>query len=228
MTRQCAACLCLVATALFASATRAEMPLSDGVASEGFLQDEVFFRLVTCGAPPGGDCRAPDLRWREPHLTLAVKPGDDPLPKGFEARLNSAVAHALGEINGAGMGLQVTLTNAGTADITVRATPLGEGALLAEAPGFSGQGVMGVGYMTVWSDDDHRITEAVILISTTIDDADMTSVVLEEVTQALGILYDIENPWYEGVSILSQSSNETTTITGQDAALLRWMYPPKD
>jgi Protein of unknown function (DUF2927) len=87
---------------------------------------------------------------------------------------------------------------------------------------------MGVGYMTVWSDDADHITEAVILISTTISEADMTSVVLEEITQSLGILYDIENPWYEGVSILSQTSNATTTIEGQDAALLRWLYPPKE
>lgn len=87
---------------------------------------------------------------------------------------------------------------------------------------------MGVGYMTVWSDENNLITEAVILISTAITDQDLTSVMLEEMTQSLGILYDIENPAYEGVSILSQTSNATTTIEGQDAALLRWLYPPKE
>jgi Protein of unknown function (DUF2927) len=218
----------VAAAALFATATGAELPASDGIVSDGRLPDEAFFRLVTCGASPGGACRAPMLRWDKPRLTLAFPPGEAALQPGFEVMLAAAIAHALGEINAAGMGLQIGMTNSGTADITLRTTDLGEGAPLTETPGFSGPGVMGVGYMTVWSDDADHITEAVILISTTISEADMTSVVLEEITQSLGILYDIENPWYEGVSILSQTSNATTTIEGQDAALLRWLYPPKE
>jgi hypothetical protein len=43
--------------------------------------------------------------------------------------------------------------------------------------------------------------------------------------QSLGFLYDIEGQAYDGVSILSQTSNATTTIAGQDAALLRLHYP---
>ena len=29
------------------------------------LSDEAFYRLVACGAPPGGDCRKPLIRWPE-------------------------------------------------------------------------------------------------------------------------------------------------------------------
>jgi hypothetical protein len=83
-----------------------------------------------------------------------------------------------------------------------------------------------VGFATVWSGEDNIITEAVILISTHIEPADLTSVMLEEMTQTLGFIHDIEGPAYEGVSILSQTSNATTKITGQDAALLRLHYPP--
>ncbi len=223
MIRRLAVSLCLLATAL-----SAEVPVSDGVAADGPLPDEAFFRLVTCGAPPGGPCRKPILRWGKPRLTLTVAAGDEPPPEGFEARLADAIDNALAEINAAGTGLMIVLADSDKADITVRVTSLGEGAILTETAGFSGEGVMGVGYMTVWSDDQDRITEAVILISTTIADADMKSVVLEEITQSLGVLYDIENPWYEGVSILSQTSNETVAIEGQDAALLRWLYPPRN
>jgi hypothetical protein len=53
----------------------------------------------------------------------------------------------------------------------------------------------------------------------------MASVVLEEVFQTLGPRFDIEGAAYEGVSILSQTSNATTRIIGQDARLLRWLYP---
>jgi Protein of unknown function (DUF2927) len=198
----------------------------DGVAAQGILTDEDFFRLVTCGAPPGGPCRGPIPRWKSEELTLALALYDAQLPNGFQAKLTRAIDNALSEINGVGAGISIARVEAQRADITVRPTAVPEGTKLGDIPGFSGTGVMGVGYMTLWWDESLEITEAVILISTSITDEDLTSVMLEEITQSLGILYDIENPAYEGVSILSQTSNATTTIDGQDAALLRWLYPP--
>ena len=217
----------LIGGVVAGGAALADDPVSDGIMSAGQLSDDDFFRLASCGAPPGGACRGPILTWGKRELQLTLVAGRDPAPMGFEARLIAAIDHALPQINGAAAGIRITRTNRPFADIKVIATALPEGSAMVEAPGFSGPGVMGVGYMTVWSDDADRITEAVILISTTITDEDLTSVMLEEITQSLGILYDIENPWYEGVSILSQTSNATTTIDGQDAALLRWLYPPQ-
>ena len=167
-------------------------------------------------------------RWKGDTLTLGLSSDNTPLPRGFETKLTRAIDHALSQINGAGAGITISFVKTPRSDITIRPTALPEGTRLGEVPGFSGAGVMGVGYMTLWWDDSLKITEAVILISTSITDEDLTSVMLEEITQSLGILYDIEGPAYEGVSILSQTSNATTTIKGQDAALLRWMYPAKD
>jgi hypothetical protein len=217
----------LILVLLLTGAARAEEQ-NDGVASEGVLSDTDFFRLATCGAQPGGACKSPTLRWGRSTLRLTLAKGDDPVPEGFEARLLAAIAPAMAAVNNAGAGIAVTLTKGPDAEIKVIPTALTEGTVMLEVPGFSGPGVMGVGYMTVWSDDADQITSAVILISTTITDEDLPSVMLEEITQALGPLYDIENPAYEGVSILSQTSNETLTITGQDAALLRWLYPPQN
>jgi hypothetical protein len=214
--------LCLLTAPL------AQAQESDGVSSTGRLSDEDFFRLVTCGAKPGGPCRGDSPRWAKRRLSLTLALGDEPLPPGFETRLKAAIDHAITQINGAGARITVVSTDRRTADITIRPTALTEGAKLKEVPGFSAAGIMGVGYMSLWWDDRERITEAVILISTSITDNDLQSVMLEEITQSLGALYDIENPAYEGVSILSQNSNATTTIQGQDAALLRWLYPPKD
>jgi Protein of unknown function (DUF2927) len=211
--------------AAMATAALAEVPQTDGVAAGGLLSDMDLYRLATCGAPPGGDCKSKPLRWGKTDLTLRVDLGTHPLPKGFEARLNAALTNALAEVNGAGSAIRIRQTNAPTADILLRPTPLGEGATLIETPGFSGPGIMGVGYMTVWSDQSGTIAESVILISTEITDADLPSVMLEEVTQSLGFLYDVDGPAYEGVSILSQTSNETTTLAGQDATLLRLHYP---
>lgn len=208
------------------AAALAQEPPSDGVAVQGLLSDADLYRLATCGAAPGLDCRGPVLRWTRPDLSLRIARATAPGQPGFDARLREAAVQAIAQINGAGAGIAITLTDAATADITIRPTPLGEGAVLTEVPGFSGEGIMGVGYMTVWSDEVDAITEAVILISTSITEADLRSVMLEEITQSLGFLYDIDGPAYEGVSILSQTSNATVTLEGQDVALLRLHYPP--
>lgn len=204
----------------------AELVPTDGIVAPGILSDADLYRLATCGAPPDGLCAAPALRWNKTRLTVAIVMGDTPVEPDFEARLTRALVDAVDEVNRVGAGIRLRLVNAPTADIVIRPTDLVEGTVLTESPGFSGAGIMGVGYMTVWSDAGNTILEAVILISTTISQEDLPSVMLEEVTQSLGFLYDIESPAYEGVSILSQTSNATVTLTGQDAALLHLHYPP--
>ncbi|TAG26429.1 MAG: DUF2927 domain-containing protein [Rhodobacterales bacterium] len=221
MIRAFAVILCLLASPLMA-----EAPQTDGVAVKGVLPDAALYRLATCGAPPGGACQGKVLRWQKPRLTLRIDPGDDVLPPGFVDRLGTALTSAIREVNVAGAGIRLEMTDATEADITIRPTTLADGTVLTASPGFSGRGTMGVGYMTVWYDRSNRIVEAVILISTSITDDDLPSVMLEEVTQSLGFLYDIEGPAYEGVSILSQTSNATVTLTGQDTTLLRLHYPP--
>jgi hypothetical protein len=214
------------ALVLTAPIARSEGEDSDGVAVESLLSDADLYRLVTCGAAPGDACQGPALRWSRSDLTLRIARADFPTPPGFEDRLRDAATRAIDQINGAGAGIRIRLTDGETADISIHPTRIAEGTLLEEVPGYSGVGVMGVGYMTVWSDEADAITEAAILISTTITDEDLPSVMLEEVTQSLGFLYDIDGPAYEGVSILSQTSNATVTIEGQDARLLRLHYPP--
>jgi hypothetical protein len=219
--------LCLT---LLVPAVRAEAPETDGVRTEGWLTDDEFYRLATCGAAPGGKCRGEVLRWKKRTLTLRLDrrltPGGGSLQYELEDRLWTAIRHAVAEVNSVRAGIRLKVINGASADITVRATTRKDGDILAEEAGLHAPGTMGVGYVTVWSNQRNQINEAVILISTAITDSDLTSVMLEEVTQSLGFLYDIENPLYEGVSILSQTSNETTVLTGQDARLLRRHYPP--
>jgi hypothetical protein len=214
-----------VALCLVAGSGWAETPDSDGIFAPALLSDADFYRLATCGALPDGDCRTSVLRWTKTRLTLRIEAGRDSVSEDFLERLAGAARHAIAEVNGTGAGIAIELVARGPADITVLPTALPEGTVLREVAGFSGAGVMGVGYMTVWSDEADRITEAVILISTSISEADLTSVMLEEVTQSLGFLFDVEGPTYQG-SILSQTSNSTTRLAGQDAELLRRHYPP--
>ncbi|MCU0826458.1 MAG: DUF2927 domain-containing protein [Tabrizicola sp.] len=215
----------LIFLCFLAGTASAEAPDSDGIFASTLLSDADFYRLATCGALPESDCMTSALRWNKQRLTLTVKPGGDAVSGAFLESLDRAARNAVAEVNGTGAGIAIDLVEEGPADITILPTALTEGTRLQEVEGFSGAGTMGVGYMTVWSDESNRITEAVILISTSISEADLTSVMLEEVTQSLGFLFDVEGPVYQG-SILSQTSNSTTRLVGQDAELLRLHYPP--
>jgi hypothetical protein len=197
----------------------------DGVTAIMVLPDLDFFYMATCGATPDGLCKGAILRWRGTEITVALLPGDTPREAATSARIAPALDRAIAVINRVGSGLTLRRVRGPKADIRVHPTDLPEGTRLSDEPGFSAPGNMGVGYVTIWSDDADRITEASILFSSDITDTDLPSVVLEELFQSLGPRFDIEGPAYEGVSILSQTSNATLDILGQDAALLRWLYP---
>ena len=199
---------------------------SDGIAADRLLTDRDFFRLATCGAPPGGECTGPVLRWPKRVVTLAILPGETDLPDGFADSLGETVDEAIAQINRTGAGIRIRRVEGQKADICVIPTAMKDGDRLEDVAGLSAAGIMGVGYMTYWWNGRNEITEATILISTAIIPGDMRSVVLEETFQTLGPRFDIEGKAYEGLSILSQTSNQTMAIRGQDARLLRWLYPP--
>ena len=102
---------------------------------------------------------------------------------------------------------------------------LSEGEKTRNIPRIPNGQEIGVGFMWLWWNEKAEITEASMLIAEDISEEDLPSVVLEELFQCLGFLYDIENRYYVGRSILSQDSNETRRITGQDRMALRKLYP---
>jgi len=199
---------------------------SDGVATEGKLSDKDFFRLATCGATPGGDCVGPVVRWARPDITLALAKPSRRYPAALAGKVSTALDRAIAEINGAGSALHITRDDLLAApDIIVSLPALSEGEPTWGIPRIPNGQPIGVGFMWLWWDENAEITVASMLISDDIKEPDVTSVVLEELYQCLGFLYDIENRYYEGRSILSQDSNETTEIIGQDRMALRTLYP---
>jgi Protein of unknown function (DUF2927) len=198
----------------------------DGMRADRLLPDADFFRLATCGANPGGPCRSPTVSWPAGERTVTLLPGDSTQEVAAAGRVSVALNAAIAQINGTGTGLHLIRVSDAEADIRIQTADIAEGTALQDVPGVSARGIMGVGYVSLWWNDATEITDASILFATSLSDADTGSVVLEELFQSLGPRFDIEGPAYEGVSILSQTSNATTLIEGQDAALLRWLYPP--
>ncbi len=86
-----------------------------------------------------------------------------------------------------------------------------------------GQTVKGARVL-VWAKDGF-ISRSTIIFGTRLHIRSYESAMLEELTQALGLLTDIRNPAYDGVSIFSQDSNASKTLGPQDLAALMRHYP---
>ncbi len=202
----------------------------DGVESAGLLSDTDLWQLVACGVPPGRPCQDVLNRWPvidgKP-LTIALMPPEPGMPPTTAEAIRLGVDQAIVSINTARSGIRLARAAPGQpGDITLIPTALTEGSVANGISGIADGDVIGVGYMTFWSDDTDMITNATILISSDIAIEDVASVVLEEIVQTLGLPFDINNADYHGVSIFSQTSNNVVTISGQDAVILRLHYPP--
>jgi hypothetical protein len=200
---------------------------SDGIATTGPLTDDDFLRLVTCGAVPGGPCMDAAGRWPDPrNLTVGFGPVPDGYSADKAALVSTALDQAIRAVNATGSAVTLRRIDTGQdPDIALRPTLFNENDAVSGEPGIDDGTVIGAGFVYIYRDDAHAITEGTIVIAQDIPEADITSIVLEELTQSLGFVFDIENPTYENASVFAQDSNTVVTLAGQDAAILRLYYP---
>jgi hypothetical protein len=225
--------LALPLLALLAAAQMASAQEVDYLETNGKLSSEDFYRLVACRALPGGPCTVEPVRWpRDMALDLAVDVA--PPPPGYSAdmaaRMSAAVDHAIGEINSAGAALHLRRAAKGeTPDISLHLSTVHEGGAIEGTGvwGVDGQ-VIGAALVTVWWDAGQDLTEAVIVMADDLPPGDVAPVVLEELTQAMGLMTDIRNPAYDGISVFSEDSNSVLRLGPQDKQALRRHYPPEE
>lgn len=201
------------------------------VTTSGVLGDDDFYRVVACGAAPGGDCSKPFIRWDTTSpLRVAFARIDRAYLGGRQKRARAAVIRALQYLNDAGAGLRLVLTETPEqADIRIYlldtdgSAPVG-GTGLDTIDGATIRGAT----VRVWWTNRREITRAVIAFSTNLSIRQYESAMLEEITQALGFMTDIRNPAYDGVSVFSEDSNAAKTLGPQDIMALRRHYPPQE
>ncbi len=198
----------------------------DYVATSGPLDDDAFYRLVACGAAPGGACAKPFLRWP---VSRPVTVGFDRIDRAYlggrQKRARAALSRAVQYLNQSGAAVRLEERGDGPLDVRV---------LLLDTDGsapLSGTGVAGLdgavlrgARVQVWAGADGLIDRAVIAFSTNLHIRHYESVMLEELTQALGLMTDIRNPAYDGLSVLAQDSNAARTLGPQDIMALRRHY----
>lgn len=197
----------------------------DGVVSDGLLSDQQLYHAMACGATPQGQCQGPLVRWNKAEVRVVFSCDPAAYPNDLATAAAIALDQAIESLNRAGSGLTLRLET-DAPDVLVLCTTLAEGALTKTIPNMTDGQIIGEAYTQINWDADENLSSATIILSNTITPDVLRSVMLEELFQSLGFPYDIENAAYEGVSILSQTSDVTTSITGQDANVLRLHYPP--
>ncbi len=200
------------------------------VETKGRLSDDDFYRLVSCGAAPGGDCRELVVRWRPTaisDLRVVLNPVPPDYPKALAKAMLAALDQAIAEINASGSSLRLRRVPTGHGAplvVYLTAARTGEPIRGTGIEGIDGE-VIGGGLTTVWWNDSNEITNAYIVMSGDLPLPQVRSVMLEELTQAMGLMTDIRNPDYDDFSIFSEDSNSVTRLGPQDLMALRRHYP---
>ena len=187
--------------------------------------DDDFYRAVACAAPPGGECAKPLIRWpkaRRGDLTVSlVTVAPDLRP--YQRRLHeAAIDDAIAQIGAAGAGLRLHRVE-GPADIEVHILPTRPGAVIegTGVPELDGNRLPLA--RVALRAREGRIRRGVIAISAEARRREIASVLLEELTQAMGLMTDIRGPAYRR-SLFSEDGNSVTRLAGQDAMALRRHY----
>ncbi len=197
------------------------------VETSGTLSDKEFYRLVSCAAPPNNPCQKKQLHWPlGATLRVSLEPLAPVFLGGKQKRARAALVRALQHLNRVDMNLSlVQVAPELDADIRIYfvntdgSTPITG----TNISGVDGQTVHGA-RVSVWAQNG-IINRSTIIFGTRLHIRSYESAMLEELTQALGLLTDIRNPAYDSVSIFSQDSNASKTLGPQDIIALQRHYP---
>lgn len=194
--------------------------------SDGPLDDTAFYRLVACAAPPDGPCAKPFYKWNKPTLTISIVERAPAFLGGKLKRAEASLVRAVQRLNGVGMGLTLTTGEGAAPDIAIHLLDVARGQTISTGTFLKGK--MMANAITALEVKGSTITGAAIGFSTTLSIRQYESVMLEEITQALGLITDVQNPYYQTRSILSQNAgNSLKTLGIQDRMALTRHYPPR-
>lgn len=200
------------------------------ITPKGKIADKDFYRLVSCGAEPGGPCRIKPLRWSKADrgdLTLRIVGIEEGFPKRQGRRLQAAITSAIAEINGVGSGVRIRQVTSGTPDFEVRFVARDLASLMSPARSIQSEVLSnGAIAMVGFKRSGQRIRKAQIFLTDEISRRWVKATVLEEIVQGLGLPFDIHNKYYERRSMFSETACCQPRLKGQDARAILFHYPP--
>lgn len=203
----------------------------DYVTTDGPLSDDDFYNIVSCAVPPGTACRDDIVRW-SPERARGITVGFAPIPPDYSPELarhmSDSLDLAISALNEVGADLSLErVSKNGWADIRIYLAPIRAGDIVTQTGLSEVDGnEIGAALFQIWWNQRNEITRGVIVMAGDIPLRDVYPVMLEELTQSLGLTTDIRNPWYETRSVFSEDSNSVTKLGEQDIMVLRRHYPP--
>lgn len=215
---RCLALACLAAGPLGAQ---------EYIVTDGPLSDAEFYYLVACAARPGEGCNAPLVRWDPASVTVSFAPIPASYPADLARMLDQALTDAVSQINGAAPGLSLRrVSKSAQPDIRIFLQPIRAGDPISGTgyPDMDGTPI-GAAQVQIFWDADHVLTEGVIVFAADIPLNQAGPIMIEELTQAMGLMTDIRNPYYEPRSVFSEDSNSVAKLGAQDRRALQFHYP---
>jgi len=198
----------------------------DYVDSSGPLDDAAFYRLVACAAPPSGDCAKPFYKWKKSDITIGIVERAPAFLGGKMKRAEAALVRAVQRLNDVDMGIALRPSE-DAPDIAIHLLDIARGEKMQAPQPPLLRGKTMANAITALDVGGSIIEGATIGFSSTITIRQYESVMLEEITQALGLITDIRNPYYQTRSILSQDADNSLKALGiQDRMALIRHYPP--
>jgi hypothetical protein len=217
-------------TALALCLTTGLAQAQEFITARSALSDEDFYRLVSCAAPPSGDCQKPVVRWSRrdaKDVSVRIVQIADGYPTRLAAMIENGLDGTIAELNAAGANLRVSRAKASkTPDIGIHLLPIREGGIISGTGLVPLDGIqIDIARAQVWWRDNRTLINCAIVFSKDIKPQEVASLLLEEVTQCMGLLTDIGGGYYMRRSIFSETSNELTKLGSQDIMALRRHYP---
>lgn len=228
----CGALIVTVAVAVFAIGVPAQSQ-DYVVTPKGKLSDTDFYRLISCGASPGGKCRFAPYKWvkgKRSNITLGIVEVEAGFPARLARQISKAIDSSLAEINNVGSEIKIRQVTSGKPDIRVTLT-VDQLKSRMRRPESLTEHVIANGAIAMVRFNPRPgtrdIVSAEVFYTSEIGGWGMNSTVLEEIVQGLGLPMDIHNRYYEGKSIFSETKRGVSKLRGQDAKVLLYHYPPK-
>ncbi len=185
------------------------------------LTDEEFYNIVSCGAAPGEGCRKPRRKWWKDEVTVKVAPAQE----GFHYNhiVIDKTEEAIQQINQVGV-IKLKLVDRPVADITITGVSAKTGEKISGTKCSRHDGST-IGWARFgYFFRNNVINKACISISASVPPYHLQRVVAEELIQSLGLLYDIQTPYYRKISVFSQKGRLADRYSPQDLEALRRHY----
>lgn len=199
------------------------------VMAKGRLSDDDFYRLVTCAAPPGGECQKDVVRWSAADakdLAVRLVQVDEGYPRMVLARVEEQLSRTLADLNAVGAGVRVSEAAEGTKpNISIFLLDLPRDSAVAGTglPWFDGHIMQAARMQLGWHQDGTAFVCAIAL-SRDVTSSMVPRILIEEITQCLGLMTDIGGHYYSSRSIFSEEGN-ARSMGQQDVMALRRHYP---